>query len=116
MTRWEIAVLWAVCYFGALVAFAARITYLLGADPVPPADPALLSGWERRRRWLLISEFSALPMFSTLAVLANVHGWLSPVLAVLFATITGALGFAFFLHALEWALNRKYGIPRRPQP
>ena len=70
MTDREAALLWLVAYFAALSAFIARIFYKLGVDTLdPPEDPAELRRWQRRRRWLVASEFAALPMFATLSVL-----------------------------------------------
>lgn len=113
MERLDVITLWAISYFAALFAFVARITYLLGiADPQLPEDPLDRARWERRRRWLIIAEFSALPMFSTIAVLAAYRGLVDPVTAVIFALVSGALGSAFFLHALGILVSRRFGLGR----
>ena len=109
----EAAELFFTCYAAALVAFAARVTYKLGFNPDPPDDPGELARWVRRRRWLLFSEFSALPLFATSAVLAADARWLSPVSSVMFALVAGALGFAFFLHALDTVVRRRLGMEAR---
>jgi hypothetical protein len=110
MTHDEILRLWLTAYGAALVAFAARITFLLGFRPDPPEDPLERARWVRKRRWLIASEFAALPMFATTAVLAVVEHWMTPVSGVLFALVAGALGFAFFLHALDTVLRRRIGM------
>ncbi|PTQ12968.1 hypothetical protein CLG96_02155 [Sphingomonas oleivorans] len=111
MSPRDLAVLWAAAYGAALTAFAARVTWLLfGVAPAPPEDPAAYARWARKRRWLIISEFAALPMFATLAVLGAAQGWVSPVAAVLGALFGGALGFAFFVHALEAVVRRRIGL------
>jgi hypothetical protein len=119
MTHDEILRLWLAAYGAALVAFAARITFLLGFSPDPPEGVVQHAAWLRRRRWLIASEFAALPLFATTAVLAVVEKWLTPVSGVLFALIAGALGFAFFLHALDTVLRRRIGMdstkPERDQ-
>lgn len=102
--------LWFVAYAAALVAFGARITFLLGFQPDPPEDRLERARWIRKRRWLIASEFAALPMFATSAVLAVVESWLTPVSGVLFALVAGALGFAFFLHALDTVVRRRIGM------
>ncbi|RST30172.1 hypothetical protein HMF7854_04515 [Sphingomonas ginkgonis] len=108
MNRSEAFLLWTLCYFAALTAFAARIAHqLFSLGSEPPEDPVELAHWRRRRRWLMTSEFSALPMFATLSVLAAEQGWVSPVTAVIAALCAGALGFAFFLHALEAVVMRR---------
>lgn len=110
MNKSDIVTLWLLAYGAAVVAFAARITFMLGFNPDPPVDAAERAIWARRRRWLIISEFAALPMFATLSVLAVEHGWLAPVTGVLFALVAGAMGFAFFLHALDTVLRRRIGM------
>lgn len=108
MTHRDAAVLWLIAYGSALCAFVARIVYMLGVVTVdPPDDPLQLARWQRRRRWLVASEFAALPMFATLSVLAAWQGWLTPVAAVIAALVSGALGFAFFVHALESVIRSK---------
>src|SRR3546814_12005736 len=83
---------------GGLALCGARLGWLLfrvAADP--PDDPAALAMWERKRRWLIISELSALPAFATLAVLV---GQLRPVPVgggIILSMCLGALGLAFFL-------------------
>ncbi|KKC24942.1 hypothetical protein [Sphingomonas sp. SRS2] len=110
----DIAWLWVLAYGAALTAFAARIAFLLfGIAGDPPDDPALYQRWSRKRRWLIISEFAALPMFATLAVLGAAKGWVDPVTAVIAALISGALGFAFFLHAVEAIVRRRLSIEER---
>jgi hypothetical protein len=107
----EFAWLWAAAYVAALVAFAARMAFLLfGIATDPPDDPGAYQRWARRRRWLIISEFAALPMFATLAVLSAAKGWVDPVTAVIGALVSGALGFAFFLHAVEALIRRRLAI------
>lgn len=108
MTRWEIAALWSATYFGALVAFAARIAYLLfQASELPPEELAQLRLWKLKRRWMTISEFSALPAFATAWTLVSIQGWLSPPVVVLGSMASGALGFGFLLHALQVIVMRK---------
>ncbi len=110
MTHDEIIRLWLVAYGAALVAFAALITFLLGFRPDPPEGVHERARWMRKRRWLIVSEFAALPMFATTAVLAVVEHWMTPMSGVLFALVAGALGFAFFLHALDTVLRRRLGM------
>ena len=120
MSQREILILWLVAYGAALVAFAARITFMLGFAPDPPENDIERARWLRKRRWLIGSEFAALPLFATAAVLGVVEHWLSPVTGVLFSLVAGAMGFAFFLHALDTVLRRRIGMdgaapPRAPQ-
>lgn len=108
MTKYDLVVLWGAAYFGALVAFAARIAWLLyGVGDLPPEDPAQLAAWERRRRWMIISEFCALPLFATAMVTGGLEwGWSVPVV-VGGSMCGGALGFGFLLHALQTIVTRR---------
>lgn len=112
MTFRDFAWQWALTYLVALSAFAARMAWLLfGVAPDPPDDPAEHARWRRKRLWLFVSEFSALPMFTTLAVLSTAQGWVTPVLGAILCCVSGALGFAFFVHALEFMVRRRIGMP-----
>jgi hypothetical protein len=110
MTSRDLFLLWLGAYAAALSASAARLGLQLAAGD-PPEDPAGLRRWKRRRAWLIGAEMSALPMFATLAVLAAAQGWCSPVAAVCLALVSGALGFAFFIHALEAIVRRQLKLP-----
>jgi cation transport ATPase len=115
MTNREAALLWALAYGAALTGFSARIVYLLGVVSVdPPEGVQALRRWQRRRRWLVASEFAALPMFATLSVLAAYQSWLSPVAAAIVALFSGALGFPFFIHALQTLVNRRLDLKGGP--
>lgn len=100
--------------------FAARVGYLLfgGSAEQPPADPALLKIWERKRRWLLLSELSALPCFVAVTMLFPaevVADWLfhSPAsageLRGLFGLAMGSFGFPFVSGVARAAIERKLG-------
>lgn len=83
---------------------------LFGVSPDPPVDAAALQMWERKRRWLIISELSALPAFATVSVVVGrLREW--PVEGVvLLSMVLGALGFAFFLDALQTLVRRRIGL------
>jgi hypothetical protein len=109
MDRFELAVLWTAALFSALVGLTARIAWLLYGPqaPEPPEDPAQLAAWKRKRLWVTISEFSALPLLAT-CWLAVMMWWpLSPALMVLGCMASGALGFGFLLNALQTVLTRR---------
>src|SRR3546814_7501902 len=80
---------------------------LFGLPTEPPIDPSALASWERKRRWMVISELAALPAFAAIAVIVGkLQHW--PIEAVVALSIVlGALGFAFFLDALQTIIRRK---------
>ena len=108
MTRAEILILWTAAYFGAVVSFAARIGYLLfSVSDEPPEDLAQLGAWRRRRRWLIASEFLALPAFATAWTAAALQWGCPAPIVVLGSMASGALGFGFLLNALQTIVTRK---------
>lgn len=103
--------LWLIALGAAMVAFVARMGWVLfGSASEPPEDPLLVAKWKRKRAWLLVSEGCALPLFATTAVLANMRGWVDPVLAVLYALVCSLLGFAFFLKTTKRIIASKLGM------
>lgn len=105
------AMLWVMSLFGGLALCGARLGWLLfGAAPEPPVDAVALDLWRRKRRWLIFSELSALPAFATISVVVGkLRAW--PLEGViLLSMVLGALGFAFFLDALQTIVRRRIGV------
>lgn len=103
--------LWLLSLFGGLALCGARLGWLLfGVAPEPPADPTAFTLWRRKRQWLVISELSALPAFATISVLiGRLREW--PMEGViLLSMVLGALGFAFFLDALQTLVRKRIGM------
>ena len=109
--KFDDVILWLLSLFGGLVLCGARLGYLLfGVAPEAPTDPAALQLWRRHRRWLIFSELSALPAFATVSIIVGkLQSW-SIEGVVLFSMVLGALGFAFFLDALQTIVRRKVGM------
>lgn len=104
-------ILWASSLLGGLALCGARLGWLLfRVAPDPPADLEAFQLWKRKRRWLIFSELSALPAFATISVLiGRLQEW--PIEAViLLSMVLGALGFAFFLDALQTIVKQRMGI------
>ncbi len=102
--------LWMLSLLGGLALCGARLGWLLfGVAPDPPADGPAFMLWQRKRRWLIFSELSALPAFATISVLVGrLREW--PMEGViLLSMVLGALGFAFFLDALQTIIRKKIG-------
>lgn len=108
MTQFEIAILWLASLFAGACAVAARLTYMLFAvSESPPDDPAALGHWQRKRRWLVISDISALPAFATIAVCTTIYWKLPAVASVGMSMILGILGFGFLLNGLQVIVRRR---------
>lgn len=109
--KWDDFVLWLMSLAGGLALCGARLGWLLfrvAADP--PNDPAALALWERKRRWLVISELSALPAFATLALMVGrLRHWPMEGIIIM-SMVLGALGFAFFLDALQTIVRKRIGM------
>lgn len=111
MSKYDLAILWVLSGLTALTGVAAKLAYVLfvlAADP--PIDPEAALHWERRRRWLTYAEISALPLFATIGVTATIYFQLPPVLSVIISMLLGALGFGFFLHAIQTITRRRLGL------
>ncbi|HEY4546093.1 MAG TPA: hypothetical protein VIG90_06670 [Pedomonas sp.] len=107
-------ILWLLAWGGSLAFAGARMGFILfGLSSDPPDDPKARDAWERKRRWLIISELSALPAFASLAmVVGRMRDW--PIEGIiLFSMILGAVGFAFFLDALQAILRRRLGLTEK---
>lgn len=104
-------VLWLLSLVGGLAICGARLGWLLfRVSPDPPVDPEALRLWRMKRRWLIFSELSALPSFATISVVVGrLREWPLEGVIVL-SMVLGALGFAFFLDALQTLVRRRLGI------
>ena len=109
--KWDDFVLWLMSLAGGLALCGARLGWLLfrvAADP--PNDPAAFALWQRKRRWLVISELSALPAFATLALMVGrLRHWPMEGIVIM-SMVLGALGFAFFLDALQTIVRKRIGM------
>lgn len=111
MTKYEIALYWFIGVFSALFVVTAKLGLMLfGIADAPPDDPVQAASWRRKRRWLAISEFSALPAFATVAVTATIYWHWPPVTSVLIAMGLGGVGFGFLLNALVFFARKKVGM------
>lgn len=104
---------WALSLFGGLALCGARLGWLLfGVAPDPPVDPSAITMWRRKRKWVVVSELSALPAFATVSVVVGrIQGWTLEG-TVLLSMVLGALGFAFFLDALQSIVRSRVGISK----
>ncbi len=108
--KFEDFILWLLSLAGGLALCGARLGWLLfGVAPEPPADVEAFRMWQRKRRWLIASELSALPAFATISVLVGRLGDWPMESIILLSMVLGALGFAFFLDALQTIVRRRIG-------
>ncbi len=104
----EVTILWLLSFVSSLTVIGAKMGFaLFSLKEDPPRDPEALSHWKRKRRWLIVSELSAVPAFATAGVTATMYWNLSPIASVLIAMLLGALGFSFLLHAVETIVRRR---------
>jgi hypothetical protein len=106
----EVVVFWITAFGASLVAFTARAAWtLFGDGSDPPENPGLMDQWCRKRRWFILSELFALPLFTTCGVLATKQGWLDPTTAILYVMICALLGFAWFRNRVQKLADRVPG-------
>jgi hypothetical protein len=94
--------LWLLSLIGGLALCGARLGFALFR--------LALRLWKLKRRWLVYSEVSALPAFATISVVVGrLREW--PIEGViLLSMVLGALGFAFFLDALQTIVRKRIGM------
>ncbi len=99
--------LWALTGAMASIGSLCRIGVLLyGPDaPNPPDDLTLLGHWNRRRRWIVISEVFAWPSVAAASVL--IYRAHAPELAL----AIGMSGSVLFINGVQTQLRRMFGIP-----
>lgn len=115
MSQNEMAIIWVISFFAGLTAIAARLGHkLFGIATLPPVDPAELVHWRRKRRWLAISEISALPLFASVSLAITLYSNLPAVVSVLLTMLMGALGFGFLLNGLQFFIRRKIEMETTP--
>lgn len=114
MNRWDDVLLWLLSLMGSFALCGARLGhFLFRLSDLPPVEPLALEMWQRKRRWLVISELSALPAFATISiVVGRLREW--PLEGViLFSMVLGAIGFAMFLDGLQTVIRARLGIARK---
>jgi len=117
MSNLDLAILWLVSVLAALAAVCAKLGMMLFAlAEEPPVDVQAALHWQRRRRWLTYSELAALPFFATAGVSATIYWQLAPAASVIISMVLGALGFGFFLHAVQTITRRRLGIDQEIKP
>jgi hypothetical protein len=108
---------WAASLFASTMIVAAKLgIQLYGAAGDPPADPVLTAHWQRRRRWLAISEVSALPAFATVSIVLVSYYHLDPVAGVLIAMAQGMIGFPLLLDGAAWLFRKRLGMANNRSP
>jgi hypothetical protein len=90
----------------ALAAILGRFGYQVKSDP-PPADAEALRAWRRRWLWTLAGEAATVPALGIGWGSAALNWSLSVPLTVGGAMVCGALGFGFWLDAVQRIVTRK---------
>lgn len=102
---------WTAALFASTMVVVARLGLkLYGAASDPPDQPEMALHWSRRRRWLAISEVSALPAFATVSVVMVAYYQLNPIAAVLIALAQGFIGFPLLIDGASWLFRQRIGM------
>ena len=96
---------------GATVAVGQIAHKMARLDLEMPSDPDKLAAWHKRRKWLAITELSALPAFATLATAGRVYFDLPPIVGVLVTMGLGFVGFAMLIDAAKYLFQKRVDIP-----
>ena len=95
-------VMWAAAGASAFISVTAKVfnTLYSGKD-LPPDDDRALAAWRMRRRWLFISEYSAVPAYMAFAVFCGIqYGWSIAVVSLISMAL-GVLGYDSFARTLS---------------
>lgn len=112
MNKTDLLTLFSLSFLAALSGVCARIGYqLFRIDVNEPIEEKARQNWRRKRRWLAISEISALPFFAFLAVASKIWFDLGDISAILIAMVCGALGFGFLLDGLQFLVRKRLELP-----
>lgn len=95
---------------GATVAVGQLAHKMARLELEAPTDPALLANWEKRKKWLAITEFSALPAFATLATAGRVYFNLPEIVGVLVTMGLGFVGFAMLIDGAKSLFKKRVGL------
>lgn len=111
---WDYVVAWFLSLLFAAMVVAGRVAaWLYGTKaPEPPDDPTLFVHWKRRRLWIVISEFSALPAFASLSMGATIWWDLSPFLSIPISMVLAILGFLLLLDGVQQIFRRRLGLQK----
>ncbi|WP_313801001.1 hypothetical protein [Sphingobium sp.] len=102
---------WALALIaGATVAVGQIAHKMARLDIEMPSDPAKLDAWHKRRKWLAITELSALPAFATLATAGRVYFDLPPIVGVLVTMGLGFIGFAMLIDGAKYLFRKRVGL------
>lgn len=98
-----------VSALGAAIILLARVSHVLGRNPVPPEEIKAFEAWRRRRRWFLIMEAASFPALSGLGAAATMASGGSPYVAMFSGMIAGGVGFPFAMSAMRDFVRRRVG-------
>ena len=96
-----------VSALGAAIILLARVSHVLGRNPVPPTDVKAFEAWRLRRRWFLVMEAASFPALSGLGAAATMASGGSPYVAMFSGMIAGGVGFPFAMSAMRDFVRRR---------
>lgn len=113
MIDWiDFLIWWAASFVaGAVVAVASTVNKLARLEENEPQDEALKVAWLRRKKWLAITEISAVPAFATLANSGRLYFDASPVVGVIATMFLGFVGFAMLIDGARFLFRSRVGLP-----
>lgn len=94
--------MWAAAGASAFISVTAKVcNTLYGGKDMPPDDSRALAAWRMRRRWLAISEYSAVPAYMAFAVFCGIQYDWSIAVVSLISMALGVLGYDSFARTLS---------------
>lgn len=98
----RLLMMWAAAGASAFISVTAKVfNTLYGGKDMPPDDSRALAAWRMRRRWLAISEFSAVPAYMAFSVFCGIQYDWSIAVVSLISMALGVLGYDSFARTLS---------------
>lgn len=109
---WDFLSWWFINMVAGATVLVGQVAHKLARlDLDAPTDPARLEHWHKRKKWLVVTEFSALPAFTTMSVAVVSYLDMPPVAGVIINMVLGFVGFAMVIDGARYVFRARLSIP-----
>lgn len=113
----DFLVWWSLSWIAGATVLIGNLAHKMARlDMEEPTDPALRAAWHKRKKWLAITEVSALFPFATLATAGRIYFEVHPIVGVLATMGLGFVGFAMLIDGAKYLFRKRVGLPEGDAP